>query len=161
MTNEEAIKILEQIRQWTDYPKEALTMAIEALSKSSLPSNLDEAADYYKDTVTPEEVDDSEHAYSYETYTEYQIADAFKAGAEWMAGRGETEEGVFRAGDPGYPDVRMGEQYSIEHILRKPGGIEPGDEVIVQSRTRILAGLLTRSIKTMTLAKGSNIKWAF
>lgn len=44
MTREEAIKVLEQIRQWTDYPKEALTMAIEALSKPKLPSNLDEAA---------------------------------------------------------------------------------------------------------------------
>ena len=32
MTNAEAIKVLEQIRQWTDYPKEALTMAIDALS---------------------------------------------------------------------------------------------------------------------------------
>ena len=42
MTNEEAIKVLKQIRQWTDYPKEALTMAIDALSKSSLPINVDE-----------------------------------------------------------------------------------------------------------------------
>ena len=32
MTKEEAIKVLEKIRQWTDYPKEALTMAIDALS---------------------------------------------------------------------------------------------------------------------------------
>ena len=57
---------------------------------------------------------------------------AFVAGAEWMAEQGVTVEGVFRAGDPGFPDVRMGEQYSIEHIFRKPGGIQPGDKVIVR-----------------------------
>ena len=44
---------------------------------------LEEAVDCYKDMVTPEDVDDYEHAYFYETYTEYQIADAFKAGAKW------------------------------------------------------------------------------
>lgn len=52
--------------------------------KEPVSEDLEEAADCYKDTVTPEEVDDSEHAYHYETYTEYQIADAFKAGANWQ-----------------------------------------------------------------------------
>ena len=46
---------------------------------------LDEAADCYKDTIKPEDVDDYEHCVFYETYTEQQISDAFKAGAKWMA----------------------------------------------------------------------------
>lgn len=33
MTKEEAIKVLGQVRQWTDYPKEAFTMAIDALRR--------------------------------------------------------------------------------------------------------------------------------
>lgn len=49
----------------------------------SLPSNLDEAADCYKDTIKPEDVDDYVNCIFYQTFTEYQIADAFKAGAEW------------------------------------------------------------------------------
>lgn len=122
MNNEEAIENIKLIRfnaAITDANsfKEALDMAIEALSQQpSLPSNLDEAADCYKDTVTPEEVDDSEHAYSYETYTEYQIADAFKAGAEWMAGKfvlvGGEPTGWFRAND--------GSEYATGLDLKEP-----------------------------------------
>ena len=48
MTNAEAIKVLERMRQWTDYPKEALTMAIEALSRQEPPSNPDEMAGQFQ-----------------------------------------------------------------------------------------------------------------
>ena len=70
MTNEEAIKVLEQIRQWTDYPKEALTMAIEALSKPELPTNLDEAAE---DFTKRQGIELAPFARKF-----------FKAGAKWM-----------------------------------------------------------------------------
>lgn len=90
MTNTEAIKVLEQIRQWTDYPKEALTMAIEALSKPELLSNLDEAARKYgrEEPILPEGYNDGDIPL-YERWT----ADAFKAGAEWMAGQFQKIEG--------------------------------------------------------------------
>lgn len=70
MTQEEAIKVLEQLRQWTDYPKEALTMAIEALSKPSLPSNLDEAAEEYSLDVKAKPYGNI-------------VKEAFKDGATW------------------------------------------------------------------------------
>ena len=57
---------------------------IDFLQKEPVSEELEEAADCYKDMITPEDVDDYEHAYFYETYTEYQIADAFKAGAKWQ-----------------------------------------------------------------------------
>jgi hypothetical protein len=88
MTKEEAIKILVQIRQWTDYPKEALTMAIEALSQPSLPSNLDEAAE-----------EESQHAYGEPTAQGFAkrsfFKRGFKAGAEWMAGQGVIVTGEY------------------------------------------------------------------
>ena len=86
MTNEESIKVLEQIRQWTDYPKEALTIAIEALSKPYLPSNLDEAANNYGVDIRlgyPRVMDE----------TDRYIYNAFKAGAEWMAGQFQKIDG--------------------------------------------------------------------
>jgi hypothetical protein len=63
---------------------EELLSFIDSLQEEPVSEDLEEAADCYKDMITPEEVDDSEHAYYYETYTEYQIADAFKAGAKWQ-----------------------------------------------------------------------------
>lgn len=60
----------------------------ERTFKKEQPQGLDEAADCYKDTIKPEDVDDYEHCVFYETYTEQQIADAFIAGAKWMAEQG-------------------------------------------------------------------------
>ncbi len=56
---------------------------IDSLQEEPVSEDLEEAANCYKDMITPEEVDDPEHAYSYETYTEYQIADAFISGSKW------------------------------------------------------------------------------
>lgn len=92
MTNEESIKVLEQIRQWTDYPKEALTIAIEALSKPSLPSNLDEAAEEYRDTEVctgSDYIDDDGDS----LYRSFALKEAFKAGAELMAGQFQKIDG--------------------------------------------------------------------
>lgn len=95
MTKEEAIKVLEQIRQWTDYPKEALTMAIEVLSKPSLPPNLDEAAEKYSNI--PYNFGDFvqieyEFGEPIETIVDDKmfVKDAFKDGAEWLAGQGDA-----------------------------------------------------------------------
>ena len=86
MTREEAIKVLEQIRQWTDYPKEALTMAIEALSKPERPSNLDEAAKKYRDFREECGIKDQVML--------NEIEEAHYAGAEWMAKQGVSMEVV-------------------------------------------------------------------
>ena len=76
MTKEEAIKVLNQVRQWTDYPKEAFTMAIDALSRSSLPSELDEAAEKYVSTLC----DRADEGLRIDTTLE----SAFIAGAKWQ-----------------------------------------------------------------------------
>lgn len=88
--------IIEDIAGNPDWPEAARAVASDLgiLERkleekiASLPSDLDEAADCYKDTIEPEDVDDYVNGVFYETFTEYQIADAFKAGAEWMAGQG-------------------------------------------------------------------------
>lgn len=116
------------IQEWGSNDSAPYVEFVEKLASMELPeslSNLDEAAEKYSENILANNED-----------LQDAIEDAFKAGAEWMAGQGDTVEGVFKAGDPGYPDVRMGKQYSIEHILCKPGGIEPGDEVIVQIRKK-------------------------
>lgn len=69
--------------------------AMEQKNPEPASEDLEEAADCYKDMITPEEVDDTEHAYSYETYTEYQIADAFKAGAQWQKEKDESDDNLY------------------------------------------------------------------
>ena len=96
--------------------------------KFSLPSNLDEAAKEYL-----REYNESEFGNGGDDWDD-DIVITFKAGAEWMAGQGETVEGVFKAGDAGYPDIHLEERYSIEYISDRPSGIEPGDKVVVQIR---------------------------
>lgn len=83
MTKEEAIENIKLIRFNAAITnaksfKDALDMAIEALSRPSLPSDLDEAAEEYAGVTDA-------------FYHQIEI-DAFKAGAEWMAGQGETHE---------------------------------------------------------------------
>lgn len=83
MTREEAIENIKLIRFSATIStfKEALDMAIEALSNTELPSNLDEAANNYSLTARlgyPRVMDE----------TDRYIYNAFKAGAEWMAGQG-------------------------------------------------------------------------
>lgn len=137
MTREECISLLNSYAQYGDIGipnlnrfREAMRTAAKLLQCSFLPSNLDEAAEKIAWDIAPMYPD-----ISWDKCFE-KIKEGIKAGAEWMAGQGVTVEGIFKAGDPGYPDVRIGEQYSIEHILHKPDGIEPGDKVVVQIRKK-------------------------
>lgn len=54
----------------------------------SLPSNLDEAAEKYSENILANNED-----------LQDAIEDAFKEGAEWMAGQGETKQGVVTKDD--------------------------------------------------------------
>ena len=94
-------------------------MAIMALSKPSIPSNLDEAAEKNFETM---EVLEHENIFE---ETHHKI---FKAGVEWMAGQGETQE-----------------HFVIGSIADSPCGpavvcyteeFEVGDNVIVQIRKK-------------------------
>lgn len=82
MEREEAIKILQNIYFEVPEIKEGLRIAIDALSRASLPSlpsNFDEAAEKNFETM---EVLEHENIFE-ETHNKI-----FKAGAEWMAGQG-------------------------------------------------------------------------
>jgi len=87
MKKEEAIKYLRQIYPngghcWLDSQRiEAIDMAIAALSKPSLPSNLDEAANEYL-----KQYNESEFGNGGDDWDD-DILITFKAGAEWMAGQ--------------------------------------------------------------------------
>lgn len=133
MTKEEAIKVLDQVRQWTDYPKEAFTMAIDALSQPSLPSNLDEAAEKYANKEYPDEAScgqwgtgDYESPVDME-YPREVAKDSFKAGAEWMAEQGEVVLGSI---------TRVVNRLDVETLEYLPEESEfvIGDKVIVQIR---------------------------
>ena len=76
MTKEEAIKVIRHMAYISGHViengVEAYEYIEELLSKPSLPSNLDEAAEEY----------------AYKTQWDHGVRfDAFKAGAEWMAGQ--------------------------------------------------------------------------
>ena len=91
MTKEEAVKILsESIHDGSkvswDKIVEAVHLSIEALSLPPLPSNLDEAAEGYVQTLC-DRADDN-------LRIDTTLQSAFKAGAEWMARQGETKRGV-------------------------------------------------------------------
>ena len=91
MTKKEAIENIKLIRfnaaiTNANSFKEALDMAIEALSQPSLPSNIDEAANNYGIDIRlgyPRVMDE----------TDRYIYNAFKAGAEWLAGQFQKIEG--------------------------------------------------------------------
>lgn len=89
MTNEEAIENLKLVRLNAAMTgaasfKEALDLAIVALSQPSLPSNMDEAAE--------EEYPDFSNSIASKAAVD-SMRDAFKAGAEWIAGQFQEIEG--------------------------------------------------------------------
>lgn len=102
MTQEEAIKYLRQIypnggHSWLDSQRiEAIEMAIMALSNPSLPSNLDEAAEKYSENILANNED-----------LQDAIEDAFKAGAEWMAGQFQQEQ----------PEVDLEKEFAHEYAI--------------------------------------------
>lgn len=94
MTKEEAIQIIDSLdpavmiktTASNKQIREAIDMAVGALSQPFLPSNLDWAANTFNR-------EDAARMWDYEGKTEGEIVEAaFKAGAEWMAGQGETHE---------------------------------------------------------------------
>lgn len=108
--------------------RSVLESAIRCL-ETSLPANLDEAAGNYAIEVVPDNfIPDEGNGYK-AAYTLPDIKDAFKAGAEWMAGRGVTKDGLVVAYDNGYLRV-----YTT--ILDNEDGIKFGDRVIVQIRKK-------------------------
>lgn len=99
MTREEAIKILQNICFEAPEVKEALQIAIEALSMLSLPSDLDEAAEEFVKTTSVKvwgKIDPKKDLKGYMARANYGtgLLDGFKAGAEWMVGQGQTIESL-------------------------------------------------------------------
>ena len=68
-----------------------------------------------------------------DVYTKEQLIEMFKAGAEWMAGQGETFESVVLKDAGGYPYIPPIEMYDYENEKAK---YNPGDKVIVQIRRK-------------------------
>ena len=94
MTKEECISLLNSYAEYGDIGipnlirfREAMRTAAELLQQPSLPSDLDEAAQKVEDYYDVGE----EHEYLY--CHRGDIKDAFKAGAEWMAGQFQKIEG--------------------------------------------------------------------
>lgn len=122
MTKEEAIETIKDICLTTEQLTR-IEKALECLlSQPSLPSDLDEAAEKYSENILANNED-----------LQDAIEDAFKAGAEWMAGQGYTkEETVYfeRLCDENriMVDLGWGEP--------ERGGFNPGDKVIVQIRKK-------------------------
>ena len=102
MTKEECIALLYRYAEYNGMGipnlagcKEAMKMAADLLSQPSLPSNLDEAAE--------EIVRDYWLAYGDGEYKKLVIA-----GAEWMAGQGETIDGeILTTSDYGWETIRI------------------------------------------------------
>ena len=106
-----------QVTEWASLSNE---------NKPSLPSDLDEAAFAYENAQWEAGIKDC-------GYCPQDVYDAFKAGAEWMAGQGYTkEETVYfeRLCDENriMVDLGWGEP--------ERGGFNPGDKVIVQIRKK-------------------------
>ena len=119
MTKEEIIKHLHEALNSVDitFPyRYVFVEAIEAISQPSLPSNLDEAAEKNFETM---EVLEHENIFE-ETHRKI-----FKAGAEWMAGQGETIEGYIAG---------TNKVAAIRAIPRKEHN--KGDKVVVQIRKK-------------------------
>lgn len=94
MTREECVALLYRYAEYDGMGipnlagcKEAMKMAADLLSQPSLPSNLDEAAEEYADCNSQRWHEDGDVYYD-----RSKIMDAFKAGAEWMAGRDKEQE---------------------------------------------------------------------
>lgn len=78
--------------------------AIDVLSQPSLPSNLDEAAE---DSWAVYEYRESPKGLYSTCYVDGYV-DGFQAGAEWMAGQGETIDGeILTTSDYGWETIRI------------------------------------------------------
>lgn len=120
MTKEEAIKYLKQLYPNGGYTLldeqriEAITMAVESLSKLSLPSGVKEAAvEAFKELVDSDK---------------NNFLEIFKAGARWASEQGETAE-------VGYWN-QQGLSIKLDKPLEKLG-FEEGDKVTVLINSRV------------------------
>ena len=89
MTKEECVALLDRYAEYDGMGipnlagcREAMLKAVELLSQPSLPSDLDEAAEKYSENILANNED-----------LQDAIEDAFKAGAEWMAGQEWIDDG--------------------------------------------------------------------
>lgn len=117
MTKEEAKEYLDNYRKmYAELAPERFLEALDImLNEPLLPSNLDEAAEEYSNNL------------DYYHYTGDDPAVAFKAGAEWMAGQGETQKHLVINSTAGSP-LLWPSCYTNDFKV--------GDEVIVQIRKK-------------------------
>ena len=131
MTKEEAINVLLDVQQYHIYRDmigeckdnlaKAIDVAIDTLRETSLPTDIDEAAeeeypDFSNDITSKAAVD--------------SMREAFKAGAEWMAEQGVNSEGkVFTSAFTSYVKTP-----GIEKLLKD--AFPEDTEVIVQIRKK-------------------------
>lgn len=138
MEKEEAINILNGYMGGEIDPEStelyhAIELAVDILeSQSSLPSNLDEAAEDYANTHYGEFFEvEYEFGDPIETIVDDKpfVRDAFKSGAEWMVGQGcTTEKTVDRTPFNGPAGICLN--------LHDSTGFKIGDKVIVQVRKK-------------------------
>lgn len=99
-------------------------------ARSSL-TYLDSFLDTIPEQIAPEELEKEATKYSFENrpsiYGQVDIIDAFKAGAEWMAGQGASYETVISA-DKTIPLLPMKDVSEM--------GFDYGDKVVVQIRKK-------------------------
>ena len=126
MTKEEAIEILKRMSPLSNAlmpsPQQAIdavNMAIEALSVE-LPAGLDEAAEKWKEEHFRRE---------YYQIPKDAMSRSFKAGAEWMAGQGESHETEIVSRVTG-----NGLLPAVTCLVNK--SYKEGDKVVVQIRKK-------------------------
>lgn len=133
MTREEARLTLQENFGYltNEHPRivEALKVALDVLFQPSLPSDLDEAEFEYAQSLDEIPANQEE---------EKMIYDAFKAGAEWRAGKyktlGETE--IYLEDDGGEAPYTQEWLDLATTEFAVPEGFKPGDKVIVQIRKK-------------------------
>lgn len=87
MTREEAILVLDSLSTWLGHERfitEEIVEAIKTLSKSLLPSNLDEAAHSYSESEEPLYSPGHRFYWDSDSLFGKQIETTFKAGAKWQ-----------------------------------------------------------------------------
>lgn len=127
MTREEIIEAISEDKMMPFIQPEQLAEIVDFVIKSyqpSLPSNLDEAAEMNFETM---EVLEHENIFE-ETHRKI-----FKAGAEWMAGQGETLEVEVKEDAGGYPYIQSIELYDYD---KDEPLSKQGDNVVVQIRKK-------------------------
>ena len=133
MTTEEAIKYVQQLYPhggccWLDEQRiEAIGIAVRALAKMQLPTNLDEAAEkHMNDTAFDNELD------------KIQCIKDFQAGAEWMIRQG-FEAHCFESFNPVSESVDDKPLHGIGIIYEQNKNIPyvlAGDNIIIQIRKK-------------------------